>query len=164
MTFFWSIAALILVIDRAAKLLAQHFMTLGERIVVLGGVLELRYTHNAGMALGILSGYTIVGIILPLAAVVAGVFLLRKYRLSGFVLAAAGLIFGGFLANLIDRVFLGYVVDMAYFPWLPFFICNLADIAITLGAVLIGVSLLLRPKDWQPKMAGGAGHDENPDG
>ncbi len=164
MTGFWIISALVVLADRAAKLLAQQYMTLGERIVWLGGLLELRYTHNTGMALGILSGYTIAGIILPLVAIAAGVVLLRRYNLSRFMRVAAALIFGGFAANFIDRVFLGYVVDMIYFPWLPFFICNLADIAITLGAVLTGISLIFRPKDWQSKQAEGHDHDQNPDG
>ena len=96
---------------------------------------------------------------LPLLAVGAGVLMLRKYRLSRFVLAAIGLILGGFLGNFLDRVLFGYVVDMLYFPWLPFFICNPADIAITAGAALIGVSLLFRPNDWQTRHAEGAAHE-----
>lgn len=164
MTAFWIITAFALIIDRAAKLIAQNAMTLGERIIVLSGVLELRFTHNAGMALGFLSGYTVAGIILPLVAVSAGILILRKYKLSRFVLIASGLIFGGFFGNFIDRVIHGYVVDMFYFPWLPFFICNLADIAITFGAALIAASLLFRSKDWQLRKAGDSGHDENTDG
>lgn len=151
MAVFWILAGITLLIDRAAKLIAQGAMTLGERITVLGGVLELRFTHNTGMALGFLSGHAAAGIILPLVAVGAGILILRKYRLSRFVLAAAGLILGGFFGNFLDRVLFGYVVDMVYFPWLPFFICNAADIAITCGAVLIGVSLLFRGKDWRLK-------------
>lgn len=164
MAGFWIVSALVVLADRAAKLLAQHWMALGERIVWIGGLLELRYTHNTGMALGFLSGYTVAGIILPLAAVAAGVILLRRYRLSRWMRIAAALIFGGFAANFIDRVFFGYVVDMIYFPWLPFFICNLADVAITFGAVLTGASLLFRPGDWQPKRAEELKHDQNPDG
>ncbi|MBE0601993.1 MAG: signal peptidase II [Firmicutes bacterium] len=164
MTALWIVSALVVLADRAAKLLAQQYMALGERIVWIGGLLELRFTHNTGMALGFLSGYTVAGIVLPLVAVAVGIVLLRKYRLSRFVMAAAALIFGGFVGNFIDRVFLGYVVDMIYFPWLPFFICNLADIAITAGAVLTGISLMFRPGDWQPKRAEGPEHDENSDG
>ncbi|HPJ01415.1 MAG TPA: signal peptidase II [Candidatus Limiplasma sp.] len=164
MTFFWIVSALVLIADRAAKLLTQQFMMLGQRIVWIGGVLQLRYTHNDGMALGFLSGYTVAGIVLPLIAVAFGVFVLRKYKLSRYLWVAAALIFGGFLANFADRVLFGYVVDMIYFPWLPFFICNIADIAITLGAVLTAISLIFRPGDWELKQAEGAGNDQNPDG
>ncbi len=151
MTVFWILTALTLIADRAAKLIAQNAMTLGEHIVVLREVLELRFTHNTGMALGILSGHTAAGIVLPLIAVALGIVILRRYKLSRFVLAAAGLILGGFFGNFIDRVLFGYVVDMVYFPWLPFFICNVADIAITCGAVLTGISLLFRSRDWRLK-------------
>ena len=163
MTAFFILAALTTVLDRAAKLLAQQGMTLGQHIVVLPGVLELRFTHNTGMALGFLSGHAAAGIVLPLLAVIAGVLVLRRFRLSAFLLSAAGLVLGGFLGNFIDRVFFGYVVDMIYLPWLPYFICNPADIGITAGAVLIGVSLLFRPKDWQAKEKGKA-HEQNADG
>jgi signal peptidase II len=164
MTGFWIVSALVIVADRAMKLLTQQFMTLGERVVLLGGVLELRYTHNTGMALGFLSGFTVAGIILPLAAVAVGIVLLRRYRLSRYMLTAAALILGGFAANFIDRVVLGYVVDMIFFPWLPFFICNPADVAITSGAALTGASILLRPKDWRLKKAEESSDDQNPDG
>ena len=164
MTIFWILAGLTLLIDRAAKLTAQNAMALGERIVVLRGVLELRFTHNTGMALGFLSGYAAAGIILPLVAVIVGILILRRYSLSRFVLAAAGLILGGFLGNFLDRILFGYVVDMIFFPWLPFFICNAADIAITAGTVLIGISLLFRPQDWQARNAEDSMNDQNPDG
>ncbi len=152
MTVFWIFAALTAAADRAAKLLAQQGMALGQHIVVLPGVLELRFTHNTGMALGFLSGNAFAGIVLPLLAVGVGVLALRRFRLSGFILTAAGLIAGGFFGNFLDRVLFGYVVDMIYFPWLPYFICNPADIGITAGAVLIGISLLFRPGDWQPRI------------
>ena len=158
MTVFWSLAALAVVLDRVTKLAAQHAMEIGRHVVVLRGVLELRYTHNTGMALGFLSGNVAAGIVLPVAAVLIGVLVLRKYTLSRLVLAAAGLVLGGFFGNFIDRVIFGFVVDMIYFPWLPFFICNVADICITAGAVLIGISLLFRSKDWQEK-AKVASHD-----
>jgi len=164
MTVLWILTALTIAADRAAKWIAQGAMAYGQRIVVLGGVLELRFTYNTGMALGLLSGYTVAGIVLPLLAVGVGVLILRKYRLSRFVFAAAGLILGGFIGNFLDRVLFGYVVDMIYFPWLPFFICNVADIAITAGAVLIGISLIWRPKDWQTRNTEEAKDDPNTDG
>ncbi|HPF87682.1 MAG TPA: signal peptidase II [Candidatus Limiplasma sp.] len=151
MTVFWSIAGVTLVLDRVAKLLAQQLMSPGERMIVLRGVLELRFTYNTGMALGILSGHLVAGILLPLLAMAAGVFILRKFKLSRFVLIGVGLIVGGFLGNFADRILFGSVVDMIYFPWLPYFICNPADIAITFGAAMLGFSLLFRAGDWQEK-------------
>lgn len=52
MTAFWTLSALTVILDRATKLIAQYTMAIGRHIVVLPGVLELRFTHNTGMALG----------------------------------------------------------------------------------------------------------------
>jgi signal peptidase II len=158
MTAFWILAAAAVAADRIVKLAVQNAMAYGAHAVMISGVLELRYTHNTGMALGFLSHVAAAGIVLPLIAVGIGIIVLRRYRLSRFVFIAAGLILGGFFGNFLDRVIYGYVVDMVYFPWLPYFICNVADVAITCGAVLIGISLLFRAKDWLPKNAEDA-HD-----
>ena len=151
MTIFFGFAVLALALDRAAKLAVQQLATLGDRIVLIRGLVEVRYTHNTGMALGFLSGHLVAGILLPLVAMALGAFVLWKFKPSRFVMLGAGLVFGGFLGNFMDRILFGYVVDMIYFPWMPFFICNGADIAITFGAVLMGFSLLFRPGDWQEK-------------
>ena len=65
------------------------------------------------------------------------------------VLLAAGLIVGGFLGNFGERLLFGSVVDMLYFPWLPWFICNGADIAICFGVAMLVISTLFRPQDWR---------------
>ena len=67
------------------------------------------------------------------------------------VLLAAGLIVGGFLGNFGERLLFGSVVDMLYFPWLPWFICNVADIAICFGVAMLVISTLLRPQDWRER-------------
>jgi signal peptidase II len=164
MTAFWILTALTITGDRVTKLIAQYTMAIGQHIVVFPGVLELRFTHNTGMALGLLSGHVAAGLILPVVAVGFGMLVLRRYKLSHFILIAAGLILGGFFGNFLDRVIFGYVVDMIYFPWLPFFICNMADVAITAGAVLFGISLLFRGKDWQEKAKVVSGDDPKSDG
>lgn len=74
---------------------------------------------------------------------------MRHYRMTPFTRTACGLILGGFLGNFIQRLISGYVLDMIYFPWLPFFVCNVADICICFGVALLAFSLLLRPQDWE---------------
>ena len=117
--------------------------------MVWRGVLELRLTRNDGMALGILSGNAVAIVVLPLLAVGVGLLIFRKYHMTGYTRVASGLILGGFAGNLLDRIVLGYVVDMIYLPWMPWFICNVADIVICAGVVMLAVSLLFRPQDWR---------------
>lgn len=153
------VAAASLAADLATKAAAKAYLT-EKTIRVLPGLLELRLTHNDGMALGILSGNLIAGIFLPLAVVIGGWFLLRRYQPQIFTRVSMGLILGGFLGNFWQRLTLGYVVDMIYLPFLPWFVCNVADVAICFGVAMLVISLLLRPGDWREKDAKDCGNRE----
>ena len=64
---------------------------------------------------------------------------------------ACGLVLGGFIGNFAERLIFGYVRDMIFFPCLPWFVCNVADICICFGVAALAFSLLFRPQDWQEK-------------
>ena len=134
---FWAVAATALALDVGSKLWAVR--SLEQAVTVLPGVLELRLSRNNGMALGLLSGNWLANL------------LLRRYCPTVFTRVAAGLIVGGFLGNFGERLLFGSVVDMLYFPWLPWFICNVADIAICFGVAMLVISTLLRPQDWRER-------------
>ena len=123
---FWAVAATALALDVGSKLWAVR--SLEQAVTVLPGVPELRLSRNNGMALGLLSGNWLANLLLPLAVIVAG-----------------------FLGNFGERLLFGSVVDMLYFPWLPWFICNGADIAICFGVAMLVISTLLRPQDWRER-------------
>lgn len=144
---FWAVTAVVLALDAGSKLWAVQALV--QSTTVLPGVLELRLSRNNGMALGLFSGNLLANLLLPLAVIVAGWLLMRRYRPTAFTRVAAGLIVGGFLGNFGERLLFGSVVDMLYFPWLPWFICNGADIAICFGVAMLVVSTLFRPQDWR---------------
>lgn len=146
MRILW-VAAAALAVDAGTKWLAARW--LAEKTVRLGFLLELRLTRNSGMALGLFSQSPLAGILLPLAVIFCGWLLMRRYRPTGFTRTVYGLILGGFLGNFLERLWHGYVLDMIFFPFLPWFVCNVADIVICAGVVLLGVSLLFRPQDWR---------------
>lgn len=145
-------AALVLVADLATKHMASTMLT-RERIIAIPGLLELQLSHNGGIALGLLQGNKIAMLLLPLVVLAACWFMLRKYVPTGYIRFSAGLILGGFAGNYLERLVNGYVVDMLYFPFLPWFICNIADVAVCFGVALLMISLLLRPQDWREKNA-----------
>lgn len=147
MTLFFTITIMALCLDAITKLLAARLLQDGA--VQLGWLVRLKCTQNTGMAFGMLSDHAAAGILLPLAVIAAGAILMRHYRMTSFTRTACGLILGGFLGNFIQRLFQGYVLDMIYFPWLPFFVCNVADICICFGVALLAFSLLFRPQDWE---------------
>lgn len=135
--------------DLASKALAAHY--LGEDAVRLGNLVELRCMRNTGMALGIFAGHAWLGLLLPVLAMLCAVWLMRRYRLTGFTSTCWGLIVGGFAGNFLQRALYGSVLDMIFFPWLPWFVCNVADICICFGVALLAISLLTRPGDWEEK-------------
>ncbi len=146
MRIFW-IAAATLTLDAGTKWMASRWLV--GKTLRLGFLLELRLTRNSGMALGLLSQSPLAGILLPLTVIFCGWLLMKRYRPTDFTRIVYGLILGGFLGNFLERLWHGYVLDMIFFPFLPWFVCNVADIVICAGVALLAISLLFRPQDWQ---------------
>ena len=137
MKVFWLTTALTLMGDVISKWLTARYLNAS---VQLGWLMVLRRTRNTGMALGLFSGNQLAGIILPLTAIVCGWALMRRYRMTAFTSAACGLILGGFIGNYAQRLVQGYVLDMIYFPWMPWYVCNVADICICFGVALLAIA------------------------
>jgi signal peptidase II len=140
------IATTVAVIDQLTKFLIVSAIGPGRlesRVEVVDGWLGLEYTQNRGAAFGVLSGF---GPVLATAsfAILTGLLLLymRQARPPLWQTVAIGLIGGGALGNLLDRVRLGHVIDfLSVGPWPNF---NIADSAITVG-VLVLIWSLTRP-------------------
>lgn len=144
----WLIAAVFLIIDFASKRLVLAFAdTLRfERLEVLGSLVRFAYVRNPGAAMGLfpVNRWTLVGV-----SVLASVFLinllLRTDAEHRWRRCAMGLILGGALGNLIDRVFYGgLVVDFIDIGigTSRFYTFNVADIGVTVGGALLFLSLL----------------------
>ncbi len=143
MWMLW-ISALVAVADQAAKSVVRSRFLPGEGVSVVPGLFDLRYVRNTGAAWGLFSGFSHLLVVVSLVMLA----LLLRYRraLMGdarLARVAGGLMVGGIVGNLIDRVRLGYVVDYLDFYWreshFPAF--NIADAAICGG---VGLYLLLQ--------------------
>ena len=146
---FWIMALLSLSLDGISKWMAAAWLR--QSAVRIGWLVELRLTYNTGMAFGMLANQALAGIVLPLAAVLCGWLMMRRYHITRFTAVACGLVLGGFAGNFIERLVFGFVRDMIYFPWMPWFVCNVADICICFGVAALAFSLLFREQDWQEK-------------
>jgi signal peptidase II len=138
-----ALCGLVFIADQAAKAVVEAQITVGEEIDVLGP-LNLTLTHNRGVAFGLAGGTGAPLVLVTLAAlgVVAYVFSRNPTRPGMWI--ATGLLAGGALGNLADRVRVGEVTDFIDLPpWPPF---NLADVAITAGVVLLVWVLLVGPE------------------
>lgn len=133
----------VIALDQLSKLWISHHFVYGEQLPVINGWFSLVLAHNTGAAFSFLSDagglqrwlFTAIA----LAASVWMFSMLRKNPSKVLFSLAISLILGGALGNLIDRIVYGYVIDFLLFYWqshyFPAF--NLADSAITLGAILL---------------------------
>ena len=144
---FWITAAVVIAADRITKELAPGIPEGG--VTLIPGVLGLRYAENRGIAFSLLSGAPRLLGVLSLILIAAGFLWLRKKELKPFPLFALALMAGGAAGNMIDRLFRGYVPDMIEALFVNFPVFNIADACLTVGCVLVIVSLLFRRGDWE---------------
>ena len=139
--------AVSVVLDQISKYLVVANMELGESIDIIPGVLRFTYIHNEGAAFGSLDNARWVFMILSSIAIVAIlVFLFWKKPQNKLLLSAIILVAGGGIGNMIDRIFLGYVVDFidfCAFPKIWMWIFNVADACVCIGAGLLILWLIL---------------------
>ena len=135
-------AAVVLALDQLAKAWAVRTLADGHSVEVVGELMQLRLFRNPGAAFSFATGSTW---IFTVVATVASIAIVRASRRLGSALwaLALGLLLGGALGNLVDRLFRepgfarGHVVDFIDLPRL--FVFNLADAAITVAAALIAL-------------------------
>lgn len=137
------LAAIIVMVDQATKLIAENTMRFGERINLLP-VFDLTLVYNRGAAFSFLAqGDGWQRWFLSGVAVAAIVFILWLMKSQADntrrMMLALTLILSGAIGNLIDRLFYGHVVDFLLVYWHPWYYpaFNIADTAITLGAILL---------------------------
>lgn len=152
----WATAATVLVIDQLSKVWAVASLEGQPDRQIVGELLRFSFVRNSGAAFGLGAGATIVFSLLAIA--VAGVLFRMSTRLVSMWWAVAlGLMLGGALGNLLDRVFRspaplqGHVVDFLRLPNWPVF--NVADMSLVTAAVLIVVLSLLNVPYDRPREA-----------
>jgi signal peptidase II len=133
------LCALVVALDQVAKAIVENELVPGEKVDVLGP-LGLTLAHNKGVAFGLASGSdTPLVVFAVLALGFVGFLLARNPRAPGMWIAA-GLVAGGALGNLVDRLRAGGVTDYVEIgSWPPF---NIADMAITAGVVIFALIFL----------------------
>lgn len=120
-------------------------------------IFDLRFVQNVGVSLGLLRAESEIGrwalvVMTGAIAVAVVVWMWREKNRADQI--ALGLVLGGALGNILDRVRFGYVVDFAdlhFGEWRPFLVFNVADAAITIGVLIVlARALLMRDKPGNP--------------
>lgn len=146
--YIWIIIALaVTVIDQVSKALIQSNISAADHITFIPGVMDIVYVENTGAAFSILNKHTwLLGLISVVFCVVIAAYMIKKKPANILQLCCGGLLLGGALGNGIDRVLRGYVIDFFEFTFFRFPVFNVADIAITFGAVLLVIYVLINDK------------------
>ncbi len=177
-------AGLLIVADQLTKLAVRQSFVLGESIPVLGDFFRLTYIHNAAGAFGVWFGHPAVyGIASSIISLVIIHTIYRRPDLRSWSIWGLTLVLGGAIGNLIDRIYMGEVVDFLDFEFfdldLPTFklwfihfrgyamtrwpIFNIADSAVTVGICVLILSVWLDPNPEAEKVPETAGQISPPD-
>lgn len=119
-------------------------------MILIDGVLELRYLENRGAAWGIFSGARSLFLVVTVFVFLAILYVLIKLPGTKRYLpltVSMALMTGGAVGNFIDRIALSYVRDFIYVSLIDFPIFNVADIGVTCSAILLGILILFIYKD-----------------
>lgn len=132
-----------LIIDQIVKILVSNYLILGQTTKIINNFFYLTYVQNTGAAFSILIGYRYILIIITL------IFLYYLYKYTKkqtnpnkLAILSHGLLLGGIIGNLIDRIIYGYVIDYLDFMIFNynFPIFNLADTFIVIGCIILVIN------------------------
>lgn len=151
-------ALIVIALDQFTKYLTVAQIPLGEEISAIPGLFHFTYIRNTGASFSMLegSGWLFVCVLILFTVILA--FLLKKKVITKpFELWCLAAVWAGGVGNAIDRIRLGYVVDMIEVEFMNFAVFNVADIFISCGCVLLIVYVLLFDRqEKQPKEGGAA--------
>ncbi len=145
-SFIYSISFIVLLLDQIIKLVVMNNMELHQEIKIIPNFFSLYYVENPGAAFSILGNQTLLLIIVSVVCLILiKEYIKKEKELSNLSIISLGMIIGGTIGNLFDRILYKAVIDYLAFDIFKysFPVFNLADIAITVGAGLLLLSYLI---------------------
>ncbi|MBO5078595.1 MAG: signal peptidase II [Oscillospiraceae bacterium] len=144
------LAAVIVVLDQVTKYLVVAQIPLGGHVDVLQGFVGLTYVQNRGAAFSMLQNqqWLFALIFVLFAALIIWEFSKKRMPFTTLERYCIVCVFAGGLGNMIDRLRLGYVVDMIATEFIDFPVFNVADCFITCGCILLMVHLVFFNREF----------------
>lgn len=143
------VAALAICLDQLTKIIIRRAVAARSPIKVVEGWFHITYAENTGMAFGMLRGRNPILIIVGFVAIGFIFIYYRQFKSSRWMKISLGLLLGGALGNLTDRIIFGYVTDFLQFRWWlvhlrwwPSF--NVADACVVAGAAMLILGMFER--------------------
>jgi signal peptidase II len=138
------ISLLVIIADQVSKWLVLKYLAGGPALPVWPGVFDFAYVENRGAAFGMLQNQKWLFLAVTALLVIVIVVNRKFIRQAGpLVTIGLALMLGGAIGNnFIDRVFRGYVVDFIHVLFVEFAVFNIADSAVVIGAILLGLAII----------------------
>jgi signal peptidase II len=133
-----------LIIDIISKILIDNFLTLSKSITIIKNFFNITKVYNYGASWSILSGYRFILIIISFAVLFILYNYQQKFKNNKRNIVAFSLLYGGITGNLLNRLFLGYVIDFLDFKIFSYDypIFNFADAFIVIGTILLIIAII----------------------
>ncbi len=129
------VAVVVVAVDQFTKVIARNSISGNDDVELLGGVITIVDVRNSGIAFGQLAGGGALVAVIVALAVGALLWYFLSHLATPMIWLATGLVIGGAVGNIIDRVRAGAVTDFIKLPHWPAF--NFADAAITIGVIAL---------------------------
>ena len=144
------IAAIIVIfLDQLTKAMVRKIIITRGTVEVIRGYFQISYAENTGAAFGMFRGQNTIFIVISAVAIVFIFAYYRQFKTSMWMKISLGLLLGGAIGNLTDRVLFHHVTDfirvkwwLLHWRWWPSF--NLADTAVCVGAIMLILGMLTR--------------------
>ncbi len=137
-------------LDQGTKHVVLTCLKGSHDIILVPGILQLRYLENRGMAFGLFEGKIPVFVILCLLFFCVFIYIYARIPRTAYYLPLAVIslvMVSGALGNFIDRVFRGYVIDFIYFSLINFPVFNMADIYVVCSGILLVILVCFKYKN-----------------
>lgn len=145
--WFWSVGLFVFLLDRISKYLVVTRMDPAETIPLIRGFFHLTYVKNAGAAFGLLQDKKWFFIVITLVIIAVMIYLVFTMGKNNVLFSLTlGLITGGALGNLADRLQSGLVTDFLDFRGIWSYVFNIADSALVVGVFLLAIQILRMEK------------------
>ncbi|MGX7199028.1 signal peptidase II [Enterococcus nangangensis] len=143
LAIYFILSGLLVALDQWTKFLTVDHIAIGEETSVIPGVISFTHLQNTGAAWSLLEGKMLFFAAITVVAVVIIVYCLLRYgKKSVWFSLGLALILAGAIGNFIDRMRLGYVVDMIKADFINFPIFNVADMCLVVGVIVVFIFVL----------------------
>ncbi len=154
---YWIFLSFVLVaLDQFTKYLVNAKIPVGESIEVIPQFFHLAHVRNEGAAMGILQGQRWIFMVFTTIVIIAAVFVMLSGKIKNhWGIVAVSLVLSGGIGNMIDRLFLGEVIDFfSFIFWgYEFYVFNVADIFVCCGVAILAVYILFSKDFDSPDIA-----------